>query len=209
MKKIVITSVIVGIVLLLGVTTLILGLLPVGMNEYVQLPNTVYVYCHKTSDFNAGKEIYKNIEGGSDSDVEKINTIYNLFNSSFQQKALSALFNGQIKNKTEIVKNEKGISKTISKNRGEDDENITLVFCYKNPQKLEYNGEEIEYTYLFFEISAEDEMKNVVMGVRSEDPAGEDGDEGLETISYIYSYQTLANFSELYEYVNEVVSSEN
>jgi len=77
---------IIGIVLLLGVTTLILGLLPVGMNEYVQLPNTVYVYCHKTSDFNAGKEIYKNIEGGSNSDVEKINTIYNLFNSSFQQK---------------------------------------------------------------------------------------------------------------------------
>ena len=45
------------------------------------------------------------------------------------------------------------------------------------------------------------------MGVRAEDPAGEDGDEELETIAYVYSYQTLANFSQLYSYVNEVVSN--
>lgn len=207
MKKIVITSVIVGLVLLLGITTLILGLVPVGMNDYVQLPNTVYVYCHKTSDLNAKKDVYKNIENGNESDVEKIYKIYNLFNNSFQQKALSALFNGQIKNETKIVRNEKGVSQTISKNRSEDDENITLVFGYKNPQKLVYNGEEIEYSYLFFEISSDDEMKNVIMGVRTEDPAGEDGDEELETIAYVYSYQTLANFSQLYSYVDGIVSN--
>ena len=109
MKKIVITSVIVGFVLLLGITTLILGLVPVGRNDYVQLPNTVYVYCHKTSDFNSKKAVYKNIENGNEKDVEKIYKIYNLFNSSFQQKALSALFNGQIGNGTKIVRNEIGL----------------------------------------------------------------------------------------------------
>ena len=73
MKKIIITSVIVGLVLLLGISTLILGLIPVGMNDKVNVPDDVYIYCPEVYSTPSKRREYRHRDGQDD--INKINKI--------------------------------------------------------------------------------------------------------------------------------------
>ena len=43
MKKIIITSVVIGLVLILGISTLVLALIPTGINNKIEKPNEIYI----------------------------------------------------------------------------------------------------------------------------------------------------------------------
>ena len=75
MKKIIITSVIVGLVLCLGIATLILGLVPVGMNDKVNVPDEVYIYCSQVYNTPSKRREYRHRDGQED--ISKINKINN------------------------------------------------------------------------------------------------------------------------------------
>ena len=201
MKKIIITSVIVGLVLCLGIATLILGLVPVGMNDKVNVPDEVYIYCPQVYNTPSKRREYRNRDGQED--ISKINKIYDTFIDSFSQKALAALFKGELNEGTEAGYT--GAKRdTISKNFKTEGK-ITIVFRYKDAQVLKYENKKQEYNYLYFEIDATNERSEVIMGV-SEDITSDEGDYPNENISYNYYYKAKANFSNLYKYVAGLVA---
>ena len=200
MKKIIITSVIVGLVLLLGISTLILGLIPVGMNDNVNVPDNVYIYC---TEFYNTAEKKLTLKHRNENELKKINKLYDTFINCFPQKALAALFSGELNEGVEACYT--GAKRdTISKNFKTEGK-ITIVFHYKEAQELKYNNTKEEYNYLFFEIDATNERSEVVMGV-SEDITSDEGDYPNENISYNYYYKAKANFSNLYKYVAGLVA---
>ena len=201
MKKIIITSVIVGLVLLLGISTLILGLIPVGMNDKVNVPDDVYIYCPEVYNTPSKRRNYLHRDGQDD--INKINKIYNTFIDSFSQKALAALFSGELNEGVEAcytgTKRE-----TISKNFKTEGK-MTIVFHYKEAQELKYNNTKEKYNCLYFELDATNERSEVIMGVSETIPSDE-GDYPNENISYNYYYKAKANFSNLYKYVAGLVA---
>ena len=200
MKKIIITTVAVAIILCLGISTLVMSLIPVNMNDKVAVPDEIYIYCSQTNSL-ANKRIELRHRDG-EADINKINKIYDLFDSAFQQKALNALFKGELNYATTSDHTE--VSKSISKNFSSEDK-ITIVFYFKDQEVLKYEDKEYKYNYLFFEISNEDSRQDVVMGVTTSVPSDE-SNYPVENISYYYSYKSKANFAELYNYVSELVS---
>ena len=200
MKKIIITTVAVAIILCLGIATLVMSLIPVNMNDKVAVPDEIYIYCSQTNSL-AKKRIELRHRDG-EADINKINKIYDLFDSAFQQKALNALFKGELNYATTSDHTE--VSKSISKNFSSEDK-ITIVFYFKDQEVLKYEDEEYKYNYLFFEISNEDSRQDIVMGVTTSVPSDE-SNYPVENISYYYSYKSKANFAELYNYVSELVS---
>lgn len=200
MKKIVITTVAVAIILCLGIATLVMSLIPVCINDKVAVPDNVYIYCSQTNGL-PNKRIELRYRDG-EKDINRINKIYNLFDSSFQQKALNALFSGELNYSTTSDHTE--ISKSISKNFSSEDK-ITIVFYFKDKEVIKYKDKEYKYNYLFFEISNEDSRQDVVMGVNTSIPSDE-SNYPVENISYYYSYKSKANFAELYNYVYDLVS---
>ncbi|MBQ9792191.1 MAG: hypothetical protein IJW32_00390 [Clostridia bacterium] len=200
MKKIIITTVAVAIILCLGIATLVMSLIPVNMNDKVAVPDDIYIYCSQTNSL-AKKRIELRHRDG-ETDINKINKIYDLFDSAFQQKALNALFKGELNYSTTSDHTE--VSKSISKNFSSEDK-ITIVFYFKDQEVVKYEDKEYKYNYLFFEISGEDSRQEVVMGVNTSIPSDE-SNYPVENISYYYSYKSKANFAELYKYVSELVS---
>lgn len=204
MKKIILTSVCVGLLLCIGIATLIMALIPVGLNEQVQVPNQIYIYCAKTkTDQLQNKRLeLKDIDGQSD--IARINKMYNLFNDAFPQKALTALFNGELKQTTELEYIE-GYN-TISKNTSSEDK-FTIVFKYDNPKELKVDNKTVKAKYLFFEIDNEDARKDILIGITASDNAFSD-EESYSSInvSYNFCYKAKANFANLYNYAAELVS---
>lgn len=200
MKKIIITTVAVAIILCLGIATLVMALIPVGMNDKVAVPDEIYIYTSQTNSL-ANKRIELRHRDG-ETDINKINKIYNLFDSAFQQNALSALFSGELNYTTTSDHTE--VSKSISKNFSSEDK-ITLVFYFKNERTVKYENQEYKYKYLFFEITNENSRHDVVMGLNKSIPSDE-SDYPVENMSYYYSYKSKANFADLYKYVSQIIT---
>ena len=102
MKKVIICSVSIGLVLVLGVAALILALIPVNRNSIIEKPNAIYIINDTTWDNSIDiskayvlQDYRENIEGEK-TDVKKIDEIFRLFNTGFGQNALSALVKGEL-----------------------------------------------------------------------------------------------------------------
>lgn len=199
MKKIIISTVVLALVLCLGISALVLALIPVGANDKVQVPHAVYIYNAETQNHPMKRISYANIDG-QEEQLKKLNKIYNAFNHGFQQKALSALFNGELDLGTEV--NYSKSLETMSKNYKETNK-FTVVFYYKDKQMIKYDGKEYGYNYLFFEVSSKNERAEVIMGLNT--TLSSDEGSGIETINYNYYLKTKANFVELYNYLSDLV----
>ena len=86
-------------------------------------------------------------------------------------------------------------TKTVSKNQSNVDK-ITIIFEYdeSNPQYITYNGKQQKYTYLFFEITSNNERTEIILGLNTYNYISS------STLSYHYFYTAKANFSQLYNY---------
>jgi len=196
MKKILVTSIIIGIVLIVGIATLILGLIPVNMNDKITTPNEIYVYSASTN-YLANKRL--EYRARSEKDSVKLNRIYYLFNQSFQQKALKALFSGELGKGLEIKHT--AVSENMSKNYT-NEENITVVFYYKDGIKIECEGYELTYNYAFIELTNTDERQDFVIGLS--DYLSSDDDD-IAYVTYRFSFHGKANVKQLYDYVFSLI----
>lgn len=199
MKKVIICSISIGLVLVLGIATLVLALIPVGQNNLIDAPNKIYFLNLNTKDNNEdGSYIVKDY--GNDKEKEIINQTFKLFNQSFGQKALTALFKGELNDKIETVYDKPtGSSNTISRNYSNKDK-VTIVFYYNQEKTIKVGDKEYKYQYLFFELDNSGETSNKVFGVNSSVTLSTDG-YVYQSISYDYSYQSKANTKALYDYV--------
>lgn len=192
MKKIIITSVVVGLVLILGISTLVLALIPVGINNKIEKPNEIYITSSLTTSYPDKALTYR------DRDVEDrdiISNIYSLFSHAFEQKMLSALFNKELNKEIESKYSK---SEHLTKNTSTEDK-ITIVFKYTNSQPIEVGEKSSTYKYLFFEITPKNERTEIVMGVSSNISISN------STFYYSYSLVGKANFSEMFKYVNSLI----
>lgn len=196
MKKIIITSIVVALVLIIGITTLTLALIPVGINNNIERPNEIYICSTDTKAFPYSTLAYLDID---DEEKDEITNIYSKFSHAFEQNLLSAIFKGETKD--EMTTNYHKISNSISKNTSKEDV-ITIIFKYNEKQTIKVEGREpATYDSILFEITPNDERVNVEIGART--------DTNIEnsTFYYNYSYNAKANFCDLYEYVKYLINN--
>jgi len=199
MKKVIISTVVVVLLLAVGITTLVLGLIPVGMNDVINMPDKVYIYCENTKDLPDKRLSLKSRE---ENDLKKISNIYTTFNRCFQQKALKALFNNEFGKGIDSNYNE--VSQNLSKNF-DSSTKFTVVFCFKdgNEQTIKADNKTYKYNRVYFELTNDGTWQDVVMAVTKESNTSDSS--SISRISYNYYYSSKANFKELYDYVKNLV----
>lgn len=195
LKKIIICSVAIALILCIGVFTLVMALVPVGYNDIVEKPTEVYIYNSKTNGLPSNR---LSLRSRDEADLIKINKIYNLFNEGFRQNALSAMFRGELKegNKTKYERSSENI---ISKNK-ESTDKFTVVFYYKTDLKVNINNKSYAYNYISFEVSNSKERELKIMAINATLSS-----DSLNSISYDYSFEAKLNLSSLYDYLYELV----
>jgi hypothetical protein len=183
------------LVLLIGITTLVLALIPIGINDKIARPNEIYICSSQTKDFPHGSLTYLDID---EDERDEISNIYSKFSHSFEQNLLSAIFRGEVN--SEIGTNYNRVSNYIGKNTSNEDK-ITIVFKYKQSQKIHVEEKSTTYNSIIFEITSKDERVDVVMGVSS--------NLNIEnsTFYYNYSYVAKANFAGLYNFVVDLINN--
>ena len=190
MKKIIISSVVMVLILIVGVTTIVLSVVPTGINNVIERPNEITIIYSKTKDLSPQALVYRDRD---EEDAKEISNIYSIFSHAFEQKTLTAIFNGELhKNITENYL-DKG-SKYV-KNNSNEDEKITICFKYSSKKKIK----NYEYSYLYFEITNLNKRQECVFGV------GNSFSVSNNYYYYNYYYSGKANFLRLFNYIESIV----
>lgn len=205
--KYIVSISLVVLVMALGVITLIMALVPVGSNDAINLPNDVYIYTNLIDKERGKIELHR--RDGSGDDARKINEIFNLFNDGFrQQKALTALFNGELGKGLEFVDNEaenNGQDKYLDKYKDEE-EHITIALCYNEEQKVEGAPENYKgYKYVCFTVTKSVDLQDIILGLPSS-LNSEDSESSSPRIYFQYSLNGKMSTQGLYNYVYELLA---
>ena len=190
MKKIIIGSIVVGLILIIGIATIVLSVVPIGLNTVIERPNEITIIYAKTKDLSPDYLTYRD---RYEEDSKVISNFYSIFCHAFEQKTLSAIFNGELNEGLEENYLSKGSNYVA--NNSSSEEKITIIFKYSKAQKIK----DYEYKALFFEISSLNDRKPQVFGASSS-----------VTISssyyyYNYYYSGKANFNKLYNFIESLV----
>ncbi len=203
-KKIIIISVVGGIVALVALATLILALVSVNKNTTIETPNAIYITNQNTKEYG-GYCAYDNIKDTTSNGARMLNEFMFAFNLGFEQKALVSLFNGQMDEGFETgYVDVAGSSERISKNY-DSTEKFTVIFEYNQNKTItvESRGLSFEYKYLFFEVTKTEGRELVTFGVMK-DSYSMDG--SYSNLSYKYYYTAKVNLSVLYKYICSIPS---
>ena len=211
MKKVIICSVSIGLVLVLGVAALILALIPVNRNSIIEKPNEIYII-NKTTHDKSNDETkafvlrdYKETDGVK-TDQERIDEVFRLFNTGFGQNALTALFRGELNDRMTSEHRDSSNTGSMQKNTSSTTA-FSVFFYYRDTKTMVLDGEEFEYNWLFFEVSEDDEFSYKVFGVRNHTSTTSDFlSSSTSPVTFNYNYNAKVNFSELYDYILELVN---
>ena len=210
MKKKAIAIVCASLVAVFAVTTLVLGLVKTNVNTVVSRPDKVFVMNARTkNNVNGyGAVIFEDLVGQKS---DEITNVFNKFNSAFKRSKLDEILgiNGDMSLLPKYVNTAAG-SARVSRNYTLSTK-ITLAFYYKTPKTITVKEGTLNYNYIFFEISNENQKSTIKFGVDKAYDAmsGEDsgldlelkGDETDGYITYDYGYVCNVNLYELYLYV--------
>lgn len=197
MKKVIICSVSIGLVLIIGVAALVLALIPVNKNTIIDLPNRIYIMNQLTEENDNEYAAYY-LDDKKEKEVDMLESIYRAFNDGFGQRLLTAIFRGEVNDKIEAnYDRPTGTTNRISKNLSSDDK-FTIVFYYNTPRTIEVEGRDpYEYQYLFFEIDSSDDFAYKTIGVSSSASLGT----SPSYLTYNYSYSAKVNLKSVYDYI--------
>lgn len=197
MKKVIICTVSIVLVVVVGLTALIMSLISVGENNFITKPTAIYLLNATTSDNGeTGVFFDPNSPLSSASNKAEIDKIYNAFNEGFSQKALNALFKGELNDKVKTHYESSVATEKYIKRDG-DSTHLTLVFYYEETQKITANNKTYEYNYLFFQIDSSSERNEVVFGVSKTVSFSSTS----SPLSYNYWFTAKTNTSKLYDYI--------
>lgn len=132
-------------------------------------------------------------------DDEMSKTIQDYINNASKQKAISALFNGRLGEKAEIVNETKTLGKPDA---------FFVTYVYDQPQILQYGnkdykdseGNTFKFRELVFEVKSMDAESQVKVYVKPYYDADGEIASGNQYTKY---YELQANFGELYNYLTE------
>ena len=197
MKKVIICSVSIGLVLVLGVAALILALIPVNRNSIIEKPNEIYIINDTTWD-NSNNESSKAFElrdyrevNGEKVDEERIDEVFRLFNAGFGQNALTALFRGELNDRMTSEHRDSSNTGSMQKNTSSTTA-FSVFFYYRDTKTMVLDGEEFEYNWLFFEVSEDDEFSYKVFGVRNHTSTTSDFlTSSSSPVTFNYNYKSV------------------
>lgn len=199
--KYIISITLVVIIMSLGILTLIMGVVPVGGNDAINLPDQVYIY---SNWYGSGMLRLRRGEGEENKvETERINQIFNLLNDGFKQKALTAFFRGELGKGLEYNEDNAG---TINKYK-DDEDNITIMFIYSNANDQLADKDNItsNYRYLCFTVNASTDWNEVIFGIGVDYNDLEDESSKPEYY-YSRSFSGKMNTSGLYEYALSLIA---
>lgn len=200
--KYIVSISLVVLIMTLGIITLIMGIVPVGGNDAINLPDQVYIYSNWYGTENGKLRLRRGEGEENKAETERINQIFNLLNDGFKQKALSALFRGELGKGLEYNKDGAG-----SINKYKDDENnITIMFVYSssNEQLADKNDITSNYRYLCFTVNNSTEWKDITFGL-GVDYNTEDDESSKPEYYYSRNFSGKMDTSELYKYVYSLI----
>ena len=128
------------------------------------------------------------------------------FRTSFGQNALTALFRGELTDRMTSEHRDSSNTGSMQKNTRSTTA-FSVFFYYRDTKTMVLDGEEFEYNWLFFEVSEDDEFSYKVFGVRNHTSTTSDFlTSSSSPVTFNYNYNAKANFSELYDYILELVN---
>lgn len=193
MKK-VLSIVALCLIAVLAGTIIVFSCINKDFNLNLNNPDFINIYINSSTktgeSYGLGTEF-------DDEHKEVYNKIMSLYNESFKQKMMSALFNGTLTEKTKITKHSS--SKTVSSIVGSG---IWLEFNYSDNQKIKLNGKDYdddstwskEYNRAFVEVKESSTATTFEIYLVTTTSSG-------SSYSY-YHYTVRATQSNLYEYLN-------
>lgn len=162
------------------ITTITLALIPFNYMMNISTPDIISVYK------DGIKTTYlKDVES------DEFDEIYDLLTKGFKVSVMSTIFNGNLKKSDLVI----GQTRSVSLNSG-----TKVMFEYNTPQILKdgnenYNNGEVSYEYLVFEVAEIDDLILQKCYIANTDVTS-------NYVSYKNYYETLCNFSELYNLIN-------
>ena len=183
-----------AIIGLLIVATLIMANITVNYRVNCKDPDSIWVYTSSVSGSNAGSGFYK--------EDEEYKKLLDLVNSASKEKFLTALFNGSANKKAEIKEVTTSTDKTIT-SPSSANYSYFVCFRYNDPQKLMAGSKEVKtdkgesylYRELFFGIKEAEGVSTFDVYVNAF--------ENVNVYKYHYYYELSANFTKLFEYLND------
>lgn len=191
MKK-TISIIIISLVVLLVAATITLALVPFTCySPITEGYSLITVY----------KNSYNNQNTYIDS-TEEYKKISELYEASLKQNILSTMFQGALGNKTEL---EKVSSSTVKTLLNGEDSGYFIEFDYNSEQTLVWEDE--EYTYTDGKTEKVAKYTSLLLEVKNTDNFTETTVYVVNGSSYLFKITSLAQQSELFEYVNNLVWS--
>lgn len=185
MKKRIIPIIALALIAAIAITTVVFAICVVNFKPEFKEFSSFYV-CDKNVE-SGTPQYYSNLEESQKQNVADINR---LFNESFNESALNALFNNRLGYGATLVKNESVIS-----NISNLDKYIVMIYDDKtNLPKVKYNDEEIVYDRVLVKIESLNSTNLTTVSVYLVQ-------EGATSSSYYF--KTYGNFYNFYKYINE------
>lgn len=213
MKKVIVTTISITLVLVLAIGSLVLALIPVNKNNTIAKPDEIYIMNKITSDNTNNKFADKSLHfkySRNDVSAQTIDSFYDVFNSSFGQNLLLAILRGELGDGLIAEKYADGNYSTgsISKNYSTNNA-FTVVFRYNEDKNLKYNDTNQKYNYLFFEVKNEDYKTSVSFGVSYFDHTKNNGslvsnNTSYSSFSYTYKYSAKINTFDMYNFLTNL-----
>lgn len=164
----------ISIIGILIIATIIMANVNVNYSVKCATPTSVWVQYGSNSERNA---------------QDKADEIVDYINNASKEKALTALFNGTINKKPNIV-TASSVGKTLPSNSG-----FYIRYRYENAQKLtDNNGKEVYYDDLVFEVKDLEGINVIKVFVIPN---------AQEAKTYTHYYEVEADYGALYSYLVE------
>ena len=218
-KSIICIIVCLSILAVVTVTSIVMAVVKVNVNNTITRPNEVYITCMATNsdDYGEGRHAMHLRENRAD-EKAKIDEITRLFNQGFEQTLLKAFFGGTLGQEIQPAYSHQigGVEDAISKSFYTANQ-FTAFFYYNETRVIKVGDRSMTYHYVFFNVKNEDSRQLITFGIgNSEKDELVDGkvdvspditDSVKPSVEFEYNYKGYANFINLYNYLGTLVSA--
>lgn len=185
MKKRIIPIIALSIIVLVAITTVIFA---VCVKDYRPTKSEFTSFTMGGTELSTGSGMYITKEY-NESDFNKLQEAYL---DSFNESALTALFNGRLSSDAELIKNQHVIP-----NKNDLTKYIEINFESSNLPTVSYDGEEITFDRLLIQISEVQDTSITLVKIYLMQPT---------SVISSYYFQTYGNFYHFFDVVNELIA---
>ena len=187
MKKRIIPIIALSLIAVIAITTVIFAICNASFKPQISDNYSIQI---SVTEVNNGNSIY--LDESIPEKKAQADKVKQLFNDSFNESALNALFNGRLGYGAELIKKENGITNVNELKK-------YIEFIYDDETNLPtvmYEQTEVKYKKVIIEITEVETANIDVVKIYLVQ---------LDSSSSSYYFQTYGNFYSLFDYVNDKI----